>query len=98
MQMVIHDTALKWFKEEMGLEAGEKVKFFAKIYGSSPVQENYTLGFTRDNEPIDVGVSVEKDGIVFYVEASDIWYFDGHDLHVHYNEAIDEVEFEYIKP
>lgn len=98
MEIVIKDAALKWFKDEMGLQKGDKVKFYSKIYGSSPVQESYSLGFTKDNEPIDLAVNTEVDGIVFYVEGTDLWYFNGHDLHVDYNEKIDELQFNYIKP
>ena len=38
------------------------------------------------------------DGIIFYVEESDLWYFNGHDLHVDYDEKKDELEFKYNKP
>jgi len=97
MEIKMSDTALNWFKEEVGLKAGDKIKFYTKIYGSSPVQENFSLGFTVDNEPLDIGVQTEKDGITFYVESADLWYFNGHDLHVEYNAKIDEVEYQYKK-
>lgn len=97
MKIAISDLALKWFKEDFGAKAGDYVKFFARIYGSSPVQESYTLGFTKE-DPIDIAVRTELDGIVFFVEESDLWYFNGHDLHVDYNEKTDELEFTYIKP
>ena len=97
MEIKMSDTALNWFKEEVGLKAGDKIKFYTKIYGSSPVQENFSLGFTVDNEPLDIVVQTEKDGITFYVESADLWYFNGHDLHVEYNAKIDEVEYQYKK-
>lgn len=98
MKIVISNAALTWFKNEMGLQKGDKVKFFAQIYGSSPVQQNYALGLTIDNSPVDLAVSTEVEGIEFYVEAADVWFFDGHDLHVDYNEKTDEIEYKYIKP
>ena len=97
MKLTLSEKAISWFKEEMGLTKGDTLKFFAQIYGSSPVQESYSLGFAKDY-PIDIISSIEVDGIVFYVEESDLWYFNGHDLHVDYDEKRDELEFKYNKP
>ncbi len=97
MKIVISPEALNWFKEEMGLTAGDKIKFFTKIYSSSPVQRGYGIGFTKDNEPFNIAASTVFDGIEFYVEEMDEWFFDGHDLHVHYNADLDEILFDYVK-
>jgi uncharacterized protein YneR len=97
MKIEISQQALKWFKDELEVKKGDYVRFFAKIYGNSPVQQGYSLGFSKD-DPIDIGVSTESDGINFFVEESDLWFFDEHDLHVVYNEKIDEIEYKYIKP
>ena len=96
MNITISDVAINWFKDEMGLTKGDYLKFYAKIYGSSPVQESYSLGFSKE-DPIDIIASTEVDGITFFVEATDLWYFNGHDLHVDYNEKKDELEFTYTK-
>jgi uncharacterized protein YneR len=97
MELTLSEKAINWFKNEMGLTKGDTLKFFAKIYGSSPVQESYSLGFAKDF-PIDIIASKEVDGIIFYVEESDLWFFNGHDLYVDYNETKDELEFKYDKP
>lgn len=97
MEITISDKALSWFKEEVGLGTGDKIKFYAQIYGTSPVQENFALAFTVDNEPIDLMVKTELDGITFYIEEGDLWFFNGHNLHVDYNEQKDELEYNYTK-
>ena len=97
MKLTLSEKAIRWFKDEMGLTKGDTLKFFAQIYGSSPVQESYSLGFAKDF-PIDIIASAEVEGIVFYVEETDLWYFNGHDLHVDYNEKKDELEFQYNLP
>jgi uncharacterized protein YneR len=98
MKIEISDAALKWFKEDVEVKSGDMVKFYSQIYGSSPVQESFSLAFTVDNEPIDMPVSKVVDGITFYIEESDLWFFNGHDLHVDFNERNDELEFNYLKP
>ncbi|WML54673.1 HesB/YadR/YfhF family protein [Neobacillus sp. PS3-12] len=96
MKIEISQQALKWFKDELEVKKGDHLRFFAKIYGNSSVQPGYALGFSID-DPIDIAVQTELDGIVFFVEETDLWFFDSHDLHVEYNEKIDEIEFNYIK-
>lgn len=97
MELHITDSAAKWFKEEVEFEKGDMVKFYPKFYGKSPVQECYSLGFTRDGDPSDIAVKQEAEGILFYFERDDLWYFNGHNLQVNYNEKTDELEYEYIK-
>lgn len=97
MEIVISTSALKWFKDEVELKKGDKVKFYPKVYGNSPVQEGFSLGFTVDNYPIDIIVKVEAEGLLFYIEERDLWFFNGHDLHVIYNEKTDEVEYSYTQ-
>jgi uncharacterized protein YneR len=95
MEIVISNSAIKWFKDEVGISIGDKVKFYVKIYGNSPVQEGFSLGFTVDNEPIDMAVKTETEGLTFYVEGADIWFFNENNLHVDYNEKLDELEYSY---
>lgn len=97
MDIVISKTALQWFKDEVELKTGDKVKFYPKVYGNSPVQEGFSLGFTVDNDPIEIITAFEAEGILFYIEERDLWFFNGHDLHVDYNEETDEVEYSYSK-
>lgn len=97
MKISISQSAINWFKNEVGIKAGDKVKFYTQIYGNSPIQPGYSLAFTKDNTPIDKAVHTEAEGIEFYVEEVDLWFFNGHDLHVNYNEQLDELEFSYSK-
>jgi uncharacterized protein YneR len=96
MNIYVSDSGLKWFKDEVGLGTGDSVKFYAMIYGSSPVQEGFALGFAIE-DPIDAVVRKEAEGILFFVEETDLWFFNGHDLHVDYNVEKDEIEYTYTK-
>jgi uncharacterized protein YneR len=96
LKIDILDSALKWFKDEIGVQSGDKVKFHIQIYGSSPIQQGYSLGFVIE-DPLDAAVSTELEGILFYIEKGDVWFFNGHDLHVRFNEQNDELEYEYTQ-
>jgi len=45
-----------------------------------------------------MGVKTEKEGLTFFIEGSDLWFFNGHDLFVDYNKQVDELEFSYSLP
>ncbi|WP_203362508.1 HesB/YadR/YfhF family protein [Bacillus sp. REN10] len=97
MNIIIHSEALSWFKQEVDVQSGEFIRFFVRYGGSSPLHDSFSLGLTKE-EPIEIGAKKEYDGIVFFVEQKDLWFFDGHDLHVHYNQKLDEPEYTYVKP
>ncbi|MGE7768281.1 HesB/YadR/YfhF family protein [Peribacillus sp. NPDC096540] len=97
MKLVISRQAVNWFKEEIELKDGYYVKFYARYGGSSPVQDGFSLGVSMDH-PFNVAVQREQDGIVFFIEEADLWYFNGHDLHVEYKEDGNEIEYNYLKP
>jgi uncharacterized protein YneR len=95
MEIKISNQAQKWFKEEIGLEKGVPVKFYVQMYGNSPVQKGYSLAFTKE-DPIHNYIGTEVDGILFFVEEPDLWFFDGHDLLVDYDEKLDEIVYKYV--
>lgn len=97
MKIEVSEKALQWFKDEVGLEQGDSVRFFTQIYGSSPIQEGYALAFTIENDLSDAAVQVEADGITFFVNETDLWFFKDYNLYVEYDEKLDEVEYQYKK-
>ncbi|MBS4194113.1 HesB/YadR/YfhF family protein [Lederbergia citri] len=96
MQIHLTGQAAEWFHNEMFLKKGDYVRFYVRYGGSSPIQQGFSLGVNKE-EPIDAGVLEEKDGINYFIESRDAWYFDGHDLYVDYNEKLDEPLYEYKK-
>lgn len=96
MNIQLSKDAVKWFQKEMMIKEGDHVRFFVKYGGSSPVQEGFSLGVSKD-DPIDAVVTREEEGITFYVEEKDEWYFDGHNLEVDYSEKIDGPAYDYNK-
>ncbi|WLR52574.1 HesB/YadR/YfhF family protein [Bacillus tianshenii] len=96
MKLEITEEALQWYKEEMDLEKGDHVRFYARYGGSSSIQSGFSLGVSLE-KPVEPFVTAEQDGITFFVEDKDAWYFDNYNLYVKYNEAYSEVEFEYLE-
>ncbi len=96
MNIKVTEEALHWFKEEMEASAGDTIRFYARYGGSSPFHEGFSLGMNRE-EPHDYGVKEVIDGIEFYIERDDLWFFNEHDLLVDVNPDTDEIKYDYIK-
>lgn len=95
MQLTITESALDWYKREMSLSAGSHIRFFAR-YGENmnSIQAGFSLGMALE-EPKEPTVQVVNNGITFFIEKEDEWYFDNQDLTIIYNDAYDEIEFQY---
>ncbi|MBK3495252.1 HesB/YadR/YfhF family protein [Viridibacillus sp. YIM B01967] len=96
MKIVVSEEALKWFEEEMELDTGDQIRFYARYGGSSPLHEGFSLGMNRE-QSMNPAVTLEKNNSLFYIEEDDMWFFDNHDLHVLVNETLDEIKYEYKK-
>ncbi|ANU23412.1 HesB/YadR/YfhF family protein [Planococcus donghaensis] len=96
MQINISNDALDWFKKEMEVTSGEAVRFFVRYGGSSKLQPGFSLGVTKD-QPYEIEAKVEEDHVTYFIEKSDAWYFDGHNLDVSVNDDLHELDYSYTK-
>ncbi|MGI2326665.1 HesB/YadR/YfhF family protein [Planococcus sp. YIM B11945] len=96
MEIIISEDALNWFQQEMETVNGETVRFFVRYGGSSKLQPGFSLGVTKD-EPLEATVQTTHDGVLFFIEQSDVWYFDGHNLLVSVNDELNELAYDYEK-
>lgn len=94
MKIIIDEAAYDFLKDDMELSEGDSVRFFVKYGGESSIQKGYSLGITKDI-PRNLAVNESFNGVDFYVEDGDQWYFDQHNLHVTYQAAIDEIGYQY---
>lgn len=96
MNIQLDPAAVEWYKDEMNLKNGDFVRYFVRYGGCSTVQSGFSLGVTKD-EPDDLGIKTELNGITFYIEEKDLWYLDEHSLHVKFNETYQEPVLEFTK-
>lgn len=75
MKLIITDAASKWFRNEMGLKPGDGIKLYGKVYGRTEVHHAFSQAFAKNNHPIDPVMEVKKDGILYYVNEVDEWFF-----------------------
>ncbi|GGG16578.1 hypothetical protein GCM10007425_08650 [Lysinibacillus alkalisoli] len=96
MQIIVTDEAKNWFAEEMEVETGDTIRFYARYGGSSPFHEGFSLGMTRD-EPHHIGVKTVVDDITYFIEEDDLWFFNQHHLIVKVNEQLQELAYDYVE-
>ncbi|MBU8907402.1 HesB/YadR/YfhF family protein [Desertibacillus haloalkaliphilus] len=94
MKITITEPALKWFEEEMDIEKGEFIRFFARYGGDSSVQQGFSLGVTKES-PKEAAATLDVNGYTFFIESDDLWYFDNHDLHVKYSRKTNSITYDY---
>lgn len=92
MEIVIKPKAFEWYKEELNLRQGDFLRFFPRYGGCSTVQAGFSLGIDKE-APIEPKVATTIDGVTFFIEERDTWYFDGQHLVVDFNEQADEPVF-----
>ncbi|MGG3737761.1 HesB/YadR/YfhF family protein [Aeribacillus pallidus] len=96
MKLVLSNEVITWFEKEMNIKPGDAIRFFVRYGGCDSFQKGFSLGVMKD-EPNDVAVQQVINGVTYYIEEKDLWYFEDHDLHVTYNEKWDEPTYEYVK-
>ncbi|MBB6452802.1 uncharacterized protein YneR [Salirhabdus euzebyi] len=94
MKLQVEERAVNWYKEELELEENDYLRFFVRYGGVGGIVPGFSLGVSP-SKPVDPIAEVTENGITFYVEQKDEWYFDNTDLVVNFDEALDEPIFDY---
>lgn len=96
MKLTVTAKALEWFKQEFSLKKGTGIKFYGKVYGSTQVHDNFSIGLSVD-EPLNPLIQEEIEGLLFFIEKDDDWFFEDYNLIVDYNENLEEPEYQFSK-
>ena len=94
MEIKVSEQAAKWYKDELFLENEENVRFYPRYGGVGGRIAGFSLGI-KVEEPEKAVASTTIEGIHFFVEESDDWYFEGANLNVSYDETKQEPQIEY---
>jgi len=94
MKIVITNQALQWFSDEMEVQPGDTIRFYARYGGSNPFHEGFSLGMSKD-EPLNPSVLTKHNDVTFFIEEDDVWFFNNHDLYVDFDQETDELIYEY---
>ena len=94
MSITVTDAASHWFKTELDLpDEGAGIRFFGKVYGKTQVHDGFSVGMTRDDQPVNPIVETQKDGVHYFVDDSDAWFFNNLNLTIDYDQKRDEPKY-----
>ena len=96
MKIEITDSAKEWFENEVGLEKGNGVRFMGKVYGKTEVHEGFSIGM-EVTQPDDVLVETTVNGVKYFIDKNDEWFFNGYDLQVSFDKKRDEPIYHFNK-
>lgn len=96
MKIEITDSAKDWFENEVGLEKGNGVRFMGKVYGKTEVHEGFSVGM-EVTQPVDVLVKTTVNGVTYFIDKNDEWFFNGYDLQVSFDKKRDEPIYHFNK-
>lgn len=92
MKLTITDAAATWYINELGLKAGDSLRFFGKVYGVN----GFSLAINKA-EPTKTTVHTKVNDVLFYIEDTDTWFFEDADLNISIDETLKEPKFEMDK-
>ncbi|WP_207695663.1 hypothetical protein DOK67_0001645 [Enterococcus sp. DIV0212c] len=92
MKLTITPRAQQWFNDEVGVTSDSGIRFYGKIYGKTDVHEGFSIAMSVEapDQPL---VKEVIDGITYFIEETDDWFFKGYDLLVDYDEEKDEPKY-----
>ncbi|EPC98301.1 hypothetical protein Lpp227_03696 [Lacticaseibacillus paracasei subsp. paracasei Lpp227] len=76
-------------------DKGAGIRFFGKAYGKTQVHDGFSVGMTRDDHPDQPIMAVEKDGVTYFVDPTDAWFFENLAMTVDYDAHLDEPKYEF---
>lgn len=95
MKLTITPKAQEWFKRELELAEGQGIKFYGKVYGKTQVHDGFSVGMSVDI-PESPLIEENANGMMFFVEEADEWFFKGYDLVVDYDAELDEPKYDFF--
>jgi len=95
LEIVISKEVADWYKDELHLKDGDAIRFFVRYGGVGGNIPGFSLGVNVEKQK-KPHKTVSISNIDFFVEESDVWYFEDQDLHVNLDETLNEPIFSYV--
>lgn len=75
MFITIDEKAFSWFSKEFELDKPYSIRMFPMYAGFGPKHNGYSLAFSAE-APANAEYIKEMNGITFFVEENDAWFFN----------------------
>ena len=75
MHISIDEKATSWFTKEFEMTKPFSIRMFPQYAGFGEKHKGYSLAFSAET-PTNVGFIQVINGINFYIEGNDVWFFE----------------------
>ncbi|HLR01515.1 MAG TPA: HesB/YadR/YfhF family protein [Virgibacillus sp.] len=94
MKITVSKVAANWYKQELSIQPKDNIQFFVRYGGVGGIVPGFSLGM-QINTPEDPHATTTVEGVTFFIEQKDAWYFADKDLKIQMNHKVNEPEFSY---
>ena len=94
MFISIDERAATWFTNEFEFNKPFYIRMFPQYAGFGIKHKGFTLAFSAES-PVHVGYSKEINGITFFVEDNDVWFFKDTETALTMDNYLDEIMVTY---
>ncbi|MGX7036299.1 HesB/YadR/YfhF family protein [Enterococcus hirae] len=94
MKLSVTDNARKWFEEEVTIPENYGIRFFGKVYGKTEVHDGFSIGMSVEQPERPIKEET-IDGMLFFIEEADDWFFKEYDLVVDYDASLNEPTYHF---
>ncbi|WLR56896.1 hypothetical protein LC048_08530 [Mesobacillus subterraneus] len=96
MTIKIDQNAFKWFEQEFDTPKPFHIRLYPQYAGFGVKNKGYSLAFSLE-APAIAAEQQEIDGITFFVESNDTWFFDETDVELKLSDTSGEIFAKYIE-
>ena len=94
MYISIDERAASWFTREFEINKPFNIRMFPQYAGFGNKHKGYSLAFSAES-PANIGYTNEVDGITFFVEGNDVWFFEDTETFLTVDRFLDELMVTY---
>ena len=94
MFISIDEEASSWFRKEFEITKPFSIRMFPQYAGFGQKHKGYSLAFSAET-PSNAGFIKEVNGISFFVEGNDVWFFEDTETSMSIDHLLDELKVSY---
>lgn len=94
MFISIDEKAIAWFVKEFDFNRPFSVRMYPQYAGFGEKHKGYSLAFSIET-PANAAFTKDINGITFFIEGNDLWYFEDTETFLSVNQPLDELHVSY---
>jgi uncharacterized protein YneR len=94
MIISIDERATTWFTSEFKFNKPFSIRMFPLYAGFGQRHKGYSMAFSAET-PTNIGFTKEINGITFFVEGSDVWFFEDTETYLSIDNYLNEIQVTY---